>query len=305
MNRLPAKPLRFAWRAARNLACALPGGQHMLYPPEALSHRFGRADASYSIGVFRHHRELLAAAGFENASRVLEIGPGRNLGTALLWWSALASSGAHRATIQLWDVHANANPSAAGYWQATAGELLAEVGACEVGGLASPQLEALRAVAAGTLLPDIDYTVCSMERLEQAIAGASFDLVYSHAALEHVREIAAFWSLAARLTAHHGWHSHRIDLADHGRRDSHYLEMLEWSPVAWWLTSRFTPGAINRWRAGDHERAIRRAGLNVLCARREQRPDLPVPRERLALPYRHADDGELRTTAVDIVARLP
>jgi hypothetical protein len=74
-------------------------------------------------------------------------------------------------------------------------------------------------------------------------------LVYSQAAIEHIWYVADLWRAIIGMTKPGSWHSHRTDLADHGCRESNYIEMLEWSPLGYWLTTRFVPGAINRWRA--------------------------------------------------------
>lgn len=89
MNHALVKARRLIWRMSRNLACAVPGGRALLFPPAQLAQRFGRADAAYALLVFRHHRRQLLAAGFPGASRLLETGPGRNLGSGLLWWCAM------------------------------------------------------------------------------------------------------------------------------------------------------------------------------------------------------------------------
>lgn len=305
MNRVLTKYARFGWRASRNLVCALPGGLGLLFPREKLANRFGRGDAEYALQVFRHHVGQLRQAGFENASNILEVGPGRNLGTALLWWSSAVAGGSPDAGITLWDVHANATPTVDGFWRTWAQNLLLALDAKAdgVATLAPLERDVLNEVATGRLTPRIDYRVCSIKRLSEILAERSYDLIYSHAALEHVWDIAAFWTLAGRLTALGGWHSHRIDLADHGRRDGNYIEMLEWSPFAWWLTMRFAPGAINRWRTSDHENAIAAQGIRVLAERREMRAVLPVPRRDLARPFAQLGQAELRATAVDIVAR--
>ena len=305
MKRRLAKGARFAWRTARNLLCALPGGQRMLFPPEKLANRFGRGDADYALEVYRHHALQLHPCGFDGAARILEAGPGRNLGTALLWWARAVSECNTGVLVVLWDVHANAHPEVAGYWAGLARSLLIANGAAGAidSSLTLSQCAILEAVAVGDLIPAIRYQICSLERLPEALGPASFDLVFSHAALEHVRKIEEFWYLAAKLTAPSGWHSHRIDLADHGRREGNYLEMLEWSSLAWWISMRFVPGALNRRRACDHEALLTRHGLQILSVVREQRDSLPVPRAYLAKPYRDLSEVELRTTAVDIVAR--
>ena len=104
-----------------------------------------------------------------------------------------------------------------------------------------------------------------------------------------------------RLTDESGWHSHRIDLADHGGRESNYIEMLEWSRCGYWLTMRFIPGAINRWRAGHHLSKLESLGMKIIDVRREMREHLPIPLSKVASEFRNLSEDELRTTAVDLV----
>jgi len=305
MTRQLTKLLRFAWRTCRNLLCVLPGGSRWLFPPEELAQRFGRGDADYAVTVYLHHARQLVAAGYPGGEHVLEAGPGRNLGTALLWWCRGVSEGHANPFVLLWDVHANADPDAPDYWQTLAQVLLpiATTAAAAHPELSASQLAVLQQVADGACEPTIRYLVCPLETLAARVSGQAFDLVLSHAALEHVRTIDRFWQHAVRLTAKQGWHSHRIDLADHGRRETNYIEMLEWSDWAWWATMRLIPGAINRWRASDYLAAVAQQGLHVLSAVPELRPALPIARNALARKYRHMSDTELRTTAIDIVGK--
>ena len=136
------------------------------------------------------------------------------------------------------------------------------------------------------------------------VAGATHvALVYSQAAIEHVWHVSDFWKAIIGLTrTPGGWHSHRIDMADHGRRDTNYIEMLEWSPLSYWLTMRFVPGGINRWRASMHTDFVVQNGLAIRSATRVTRAELPIPRSRLNRTFRSLDDLDLRTTAIDIVA---
>src|ERR1019366_1929393 len=114
----------------------------------------------------------------------------------------------------------------------------------------------LQRVAAGSLVPDISYHVCQSDQLVEQYRGQRFELIYSQASLEHAWAISDTWNALGVLTADDGWHSHRIDLADHGRRDSNYIEMCEWPQWAYHLTMNRIPGAINRYRAIDHIRAL-------------------------------------------------
>jgi len=242
------KALRFLWRASRNAVCAIPGGAGLIYPSSSLSTQFGRGDAAYAWSVFSHHYTLLAEAGFTSAQRVLEVGPGRNIGTALLWWVHLSAK-PPETEIVCWDVFANAHIDETDFWPTLALALIEAAPEDLDPAVAASLGSRLDDVAEGRAVPSITYRVESIEKLEavHALPDSTFDLVYSHAAIEHVWSVEAFWDAQARLTAPLGWHSHRIDMADHGKRETNYIELLEWSPAAYWLMLRFTPGATNRW----------------------------------------------------------
>lgn len=303
MTYLPLKAARFSWRASRNLICAIPGGARLLFPARRLATQFGRGDALYALHVYRHHVRQLEQAGFTGASMILEVGPGQNLGSGLLWWSRAVAVGQSNVRVTFWDVYPNANPHASGFWPALAREVLdAMKSADDDGASVGPEhRDILREVASGRRKPEVEYIVCKLRHLRSLLQERRFDLVWSHAALEHVWRIDELWPILSGLTLPAGWHSHRIDLADHGRRESNCVEMLEWSSLSWWLTMRFVPGAINRKRASECEAALASHGVRIASAKREQRETLPVPRRRLARRYRDMDEAELRTTAIDLV----
>lgn len=299
------KPIRFLWRVSRNLLCVTDSGRRLLFPNDLLASRFGRSDAEYAWGVFSHHLSQLTAAGFRSADRLMEVGPGRNLGTALLWWCFLTSDNENKPVkIVCWDVFENAKPNIAGFWPALAKTLLASPAQSLEGGDMSAIRERLLEVAEGRVFPKIAYRVEPLIELEKEMRseGHTIGLVYSHAAIEHIWHIDEFWNVMGRLTSQDAWHSHRIDLADHGRRESNYIEMLEWSRLGYWLTMRFVPGAINRWRACRHLAKISDIGFKILFQQRSQSYCLPVPLHQLSPEFRQLGEIELRTTALDIVA---
>lgn len=299
------KPIRFLWRIARNFLCLMPAGRRVLFPSEALAARFGRGDADYAWSVFSRHLAQLDAAGFKGADRILEIGTGRNLGTALLWWSIISSRNENKPIeIVCWDTFKNAKPETDGFWAELAQALLAKSPEALRGEDLSRIRQRLREVADGHVKPPIVYRVEPLAELEAAMtrAGHAFDLIYSQAAIEHIWDIDAFWDAMGRLTAPNGWQSHRIDLADHGRRETNYIEMLEWSRLGYWLAMRFIPGAINRWRACQHLEKMTTLGMQILLEQRTQRDHLPIPLGQVSPEFRHLGDAELRTTALDVVA---
>ncbi len=274
-----------------------------VFPQILLAPRFGPRDGDYAWRIFAGHRERLERAGFASADRILEVGPGQNLGTALLWWAYSSTRKIGSVSVTCWDIFRNADPGRPGFWNCMAVELLRTQ---SLASFAPTELTAkLEQVADGQLKPDIAYQVCSLKRLENLVAesGGLFDLIYSQAAVEHIWEIDTFWDVVERMTRPGGWQSHRIDLADHGYRETNYVEMLEWSRVAYWMTMRFVPGACNRWRAVQHLAKLEQLGLEILEARRELQPQLPISLSRISAEFRYMDATELRCTALDVVLR--
>lgn len=208
--------------------------------------------------------------------------------------------------IVCWDVFKNASPESPGFWQSLASQLLGQLPTTTdmlAEGALQTLVEQLKSVASGAKHPAIEYCVIPMEAL--AVKPWTFDLIYSQAAIEHVWFIERFWLLMGKFTAPDGWHSHRIDLADHGRRRTNPIEMCQWSDWAYWSTQRFVPGAINRWRAVNHLQQLDRLGFSILYQHRDQFPTLPILRHQLSRSFRSLEEAELRTTGLDLVARRP
>lgn len=296
------KAVRFVWRVMRNLLCITTWGRKILFPSQSLAERFGRDDADYAVKVFLHHYRQLSVAGFHSAEKILEIGPGRNLGTSLLMWALNHSRETKTVTMILWDVFPNMvldmNTLAS-----AARSLLDSPDFQKVREVSDdPMVHSLSAVASKDILPDIRYHIKPLSDLVSSGESKDIALVYSQAAIEHIWNIADFWQTIISLTKPGGWHSHRIDLADHGSRETNYIEMLEWSPLGYWMAMRFIPGAINRWRASMHLDFLARNGLNIVCVSRETKKILPIKHSRINRSFSHLEDVDIRTTAIDLVA---
>ena len=162
----------------------------------------------------------------------------------------------------------------------------------------------LHAVKGGHLIPNSDCQVCPYVTSVDLYHRQPFDLVYSHAALEPAWAIQETWEALRSVTASGGWHSHRIDLANHGRRELNFVEMFEWPEWAYQLTMRFIPGAINRWRASQHIDYLQSMGFAIVDVKRHTQRQLLTKRSMLAEPFGSMDEQNLRITAVDITARL-
>ena len=303
MNHSFQKAERFAWRVARNALCITPWGRNLLFPSQTLANCFGRGDADYALSVFLHHYRQLSATGFRSADKILEVGPGQNLGTSVLMWALNHSRAAGMVTVILWDVFPNMIVDANAVQEAARALLDSPVFHDVQKALPDDRMDQiLGAIARGELLGDIRYRVQPLPELIAAGEANDVTLVYSQSAIECIWNVADFWRAIIGLTKAGGWHSHRIDLSDHGRRETNYIEMLEWSPIGYYVTMRFIPGAINRWRASTHMTFLAEAGLKILSASRETREVLPIPRSRINRMFRSLDEVDLRTTAIDLVA---
>jgi len=252
MNRLN-KSLRFSWRFSRNILCFIPLTRRLLFPQQVLSARFGPSNATYAWSVFARHHERLTQSGYDGTRRILEVGPGQNIGTSLLWYAREKGKGSSPHVV-LWDVFPNAQIGSE-TWRECARSLIDSIPAAI--GIDGKVIAILHAVAGGHLVPDIDYQVCPCSRLVELYHSQPFDLIYSHASLEHAWDIQETWDALHGVTAQGGYHSHRIDLADHGRRETNYIEMLEWPEWAYQLTMRFdvrskkwTPSTYNQRSGG-------------------------------------------------------
>jgi len=285
------------------MLCITPWGKNVLFPSQSLADRFGRSDADYAVRVFMHHQRQLFDAGFPGANKVLEVGPGRNVGTSLLIWALNYSRFGTVVTMILWDVFPNMVVDANALRKAARSLLDSPTFQVVLDALPNDGIDRiLGMVARGDLMPDIRYHVQTLTELIAAGEAKDVALVYSQAAIEHIWGITDLWRAIIGLTKPGGWHSHRIDLTDHGRRETNYIEMLEWSPIGYWLTMRFVPGAINRWRASEHLEFIVQSGLKILSINRETRDTLPILRTRIDRRFRSLDELDLRTTAIDLVA---
>ena len=148
-------------------------------------------------------------------------------------------------SVTLWDTFPNTTVDFSQL--RTSAEALLERGASR--GADTEEIDiGLRSIVAGEVSPRIEYVVCDHATFA-ARGEAPYDLILSHSCFEHIWSPEPTLAMLADHTAKEGWHSVQIDLADHGSRDTNFLEMLEWSDLGYWLTMRFAPGAVNRWRA--------------------------------------------------------
>jgi SAM-dependent methyltransferase len=229
----------------------------------------GKDDAGYVRSVFEKHSELVLSRR-DLSGDVLEIGPGGNVGVALLFLAA----GADAATC------IDEFP-----WVTTNLPVYSDLAS-------DPE----------SLLSRLEHRVEQIERT--TLPSASFDIIYSHACLEHVTDPRLTVSQIARLLAPGGVTSHQIDLRDH-RDFAQPLAFLRY-PTWTWRAAQSRRGWTNRWRRSDWEAAFRREGLEVFSSEATGTIDVgEQDRERLHRQFRGRPLTDLTTSGLLIAAAKP
>lgn len=130
--------------------------------------------------------------------------------------------------------------------------------------------------------------------------GERVDLAFSHAALEHVDELAlAYATLAAHLRAD-GAMSHQIDYRHHGTSlvwNGHW----GYSDAEWRIVKGRRHYLINRAPHSEHVRHIRRVGFEIAAERRLFIPS-GIRRHQLAGRFCDLSDEDLHCAGAHIVA---
>jgi hypothetical protein len=123
-----------------------------------------------------------------------------------------------------------------------------------------------------------------------------FDLVVSNATLEHIADIPSLFVALSHLLADNGIMCHHVDAKTHMRwlRDKDPLNILRYNDLIYDRLLSF-PGAPNRLRAGEYVDAAHSAGLDVRIVP-GRKLDRPPP--RVTARFRNRDDLDLLTFTV-------
>ncbi|TCO56003.1 methyltransferase domain-containing protein [Actinocrispum wychmicini] len=222
---------------------------------------------SYVEDVFENSARRMSG-GRPLSGRVLEIGPGGNLGALLMYLAAGCDSGV----------------------------------AFDVVPLVTNQRALYEAITpdAAELLARIEYR--TGEPIERtSLPDSSFDMVFSAACLEHVADPSAALRTIHRLLKPGGVTTHSIDLRDH-RDFADPLAFLRHSERAWRAaTSRRL--VTNRWRASDWQRGFESAGfVDVTVEPHEQATVTEATRSQFHRSFQSKDLTDLGTLLVDVTA---
>lgn len=127
------------------------------------------------------------------------------------------------------------------------------------------------------------------------------DMIFSQAVLEHVADLRAAYAAMRAWLAPGGWLSHQIDFRSHGTASEWYGHWT-YEPWVWRLLLGRRAFLINREPHSTHLRLLHEVGLTVVCEQPETAPC--ADRRKLARPFAHLSDEDLRTCGTFIQARL-
>jgi SAM-dependent methyltransferase len=241
--------------------------------------------------VFDGYREHVPSEVPVAGARVLEVGPG-SCGAAVL----LACNGARVTVIDRYLARwqdAFHRPFFTALLQSLAGRP----------GLDSRPIA--RLLYANDFVDDV-VRRCAESAEACALPDASFDLVLSHAVLEHIEHVPTATANLCRVTRPGGYNIHLIDFADH-RDYSRPLEYLSLDPELFWAMFDLQWGECgNRWRETDFRRAFEASGcwpvvsIPVAAAKADY---LQQVRPRLHADFSERPDADLSTLCAWVVAR--
>ncbi|WP_295392729.1 class I SAM-dependent methyltransferase [uncultured Thiodictyon sp.] len=232
-------------------------------------------DVSYNMGVCRHHIGAVQRLGSPAplGQTLVEIGPGGNLGNALI----LIASGARRVYCVDNYRHVDFQSKLTAFYRGLIADILAHPERLPI---ADPALwdrrQAAQALAeavtfAGDTVafsPDRIVYLAPCEAQTMPLPDRSIDVLFSHAVLEHVKHPAAVCREFSRVLRPGGYFSHVIDLRDHF--DPLGLAMLRYPAWLWHLMSSNSHGHVNRCRAVHFEQFFNDAGATLLQSQATQ-----------------------------------
>jgi SAM-dependent methyltransferase len=222
-------------------------------------HRSGATHSRMTLAqgvdyVTRVVNDYLAIAGWSAADlrgkRILEVGPGDNLGVALL----MASAGAARVVcLDRFNSVRDEDRNRAVYRH------LAEAARSDFGDVRS-----LLDQNGSLCAPNVELrTDVAIEQAADLLPAGSFDVILSRAVLEHVYDLRAAWRSMDALLAGDGIMLHKVDFRNHGMYDTlHPLRFLGVPESLWWWVSRPDP-TLNRQRLSVYERLAAGSGYDL------------------------------------------
>lgn len=243
----------------------------------------------YAIDVFQAHyaRAGSPPPGFA----YLELGPGDSLSTAAIAWAHGASEG------WLIDAGSYASRDIDNYRP-----LFERLSAMRLARDAAALMHC-RSIGDMLKLTHCAYREDGLTGLK-AVRGASLDMIFSQAVLEHVPrgEFAATLQEMKRALKPGGVGSHVVDFKDHLGASLHNLRFGDGLWERDWFAKR-SGFYTNRLRYSEVVAAFRDAGFTVETLSRRLWKTAPLARARLAKQFRSLSDDDLRVLGATLVTR--
>ena len=252
----------------------------------------------YNLGIYNLYsgiyKDYLAS---ERPARILEIGPGANLGVGLIF----SLTGAEK--YYGLDIYMDPELFAAAQYESIA--YLLHLAGGE---------KSLRNVGTAMTVKDgkVEFAKERVEYLyprqsyDIPLSDGSLDFAFSHATLEHVADPEKTVQAIHRVLRKGGLTAHQIDMRDHADF-SKPLEFLKVDELTWnkqWQDPKRAAWHLNRWRLSDFKSAFERAGFQIL--KLDVNATFPVDesvRRTLDVRFQKYKLEDLSATGVMIIAR--
>jgi len=249
--------------------------------------RHGAMDTSdYAIRVFEAHIERSGLSGQLRGKKLLELGPGDSIATAII-------AAAHGAEAILVDAGSFVRADVSSYRDIVnrlaegPNDLPIDLGKCD-------SIEKLLERSRALYLTD---GLQSLRRIESA----SVDLIFSQAVLEHVRchEFLETMQECRRILKPGGIASHQVDLRDHLGGALNNLRF--WETV--WESKLFMGSGFytNRIRYSEMLELCREAGFTIRSTSTRKWEQLPTPKHKLDKQFSKLPDEELCVSTFDLL----
>ena len=239
-----------------------------------------------AFAVFKRHFDSVDFHNKFGGFRVLELGPGDSLFTALI---AAAHGAASTCLVDVSDFAGSTLPD----FRRMASYLSEQ-------GLTGPDISAAKTVDEVMQLCHATYEVGGLDPL-RALPDESFDFIFSNAVVQAIwrEQVLPTLKELRRLIHPQGCSVHSIDLRDMLDQS---LQHLRFSEKFWESNLIRTSGFyVNRFRLTELQDLSRDAGFEPRLDEVNRWPRVPLPRRKLTEPYQHMPEEELQVATIRLV----
>ena len=242
----------------------------------------------YAEQVFlRHFNRFKKSKYFVEKYRVLELGPGDTLYTALIAKAFGASSSVMVDAVDVANKDIDLYQQFASYMKIKGYKLMD----IDRHILFDKMLASLNAEYYHNGLSDL-----------KSIKSSSVDFIFSHAVLEHVRvdEFDDHFKEMFRVLKPNGFMSHRVDFKDHlgGSLNNLRFTTKTWESSLFWNSGFYT----NRLRALDLYNSLQNSGFESTILQEDRWDNMPLERNRLSKEFDKYTDDQLLISGIDVIS---